>query len=332
MFIRKNKTIVEYPKVSIITCVYNGEKYISKLLDSVLNMGYPNIEHIIVNDGSTDSTEDIVMEYAELYKKKEDSNLYIKYIKQDNMGLGGATNNGLKQITGEYWTWINCDDWYEEGAFFEPVELMIKKPKLDYIQLNGYYHCEGKNKSIFKNTNRHKYKNKKKVFIEYAEMENFVFSLYVCRSSSYKRINHSMQIYPSRYTQDNQLICQIFGLLNGDIVFDPKWFFLKHNDSYLYKVKKQLKNNFYLAAFESINMLSVRNRYKDTLKNVLAEATLLKKYKVLCLNHDTKKARVLLFKIIKLRKHIGFLYRIHLDKKIFVYYAYSLLKAKKKRN
>lgn len=126
------------PKVSIITCVYNGEKYITKLLDSVLNMGYKNIEHIIVNDGSTDSTDIVIKKYIDLYKNKNGSNLYIKYIKQDNIGLGGATNVGLKNITGEYFTWINCDDWYEEKAFFGPIEILEKRHRLDYVQLNGY--------------------------------------------------------------------------------------------------------------------------------------------------------------------------------------------------
>lgn len=65
---RKEQTLKEYPLISIITCVYNGEKYITRLFESVLNMGYPNIEHIIVNDGSTDGTEDIVFKYKKLYE------------------------------------------------------------------------------------------------------------------------------------------------------------------------------------------------------------------------------------------------------------------------
>ena len=172
--------IEKYPKISIITCVLNGEKYIHKLLDSVLNMGYPNIEHIIVNDGSTDQTEEIIKHYEKLYENKNGSNLTIKYIKQTNKGLGSATNTGLREITGEYWTWINCDDWYETNAFNYAIDFLLKNTKYSYVQLNGFRYKEGSSKKlIIKNWKKHSFYNKKKLIC------NFTFkltagSVYVC--------------------------------------------------------------------------------------------------------------------------------------------------------
>lgn len=323
---RKNKTLVEYPKVSIITCVYNGEKYISKLLDSVLNMGYPNIEHIIVNDGSTDSTEEIVMKYAELYKNKENSNLYIKYIKQENMGLGGATNTGLKQITGEYWTWINCDDWYEPNAFFEPIEILLSKEKLDYVQMNGNYVFEDGNKKVMiDEDNRIHYNNKYRLFVEYSCEVGFKWLLYICKVSSFKNINHSMQIYPSRYTQDEQFICQMFGILNGFLCYNVKWNFYIHSNSYLNRIQSLLRNEYNTLVNSSINQLSVNDKVKCSLINIIRHNAALSQYKCYCVNHRIKDSFETLKILKSIRSNIDFVYKRHLDKKLYLYFGFCLL-------
>ena len=54
-----------YPLVSVYTCVYNGERTIHRVFESMENLNYPNIEHIIVNDGSTDQTDVLIQEYIE---------------------------------------------------------------------------------------------------------------------------------------------------------------------------------------------------------------------------------------------------------------------------
>lgn len=282
----KKKIITEYPKVSIITCVFNGERFISKLFDSVLNMGYPNIEHIIVNDGSTDSTEDIVMKYAELYKNKENPNLYIKYIKQENMGLGGATNTGLKQITGEYWTWINCDDWYEEGAFFEPIKLLIKRPKLDYVQMNGWRYFNNRKEILFQKRYLY-FENKYKLFIEYIKQENYKFTLFICKTQSYKKICPSLNIYPSRYTQDVQFANQLFPCLKGSFIKNPKWYFMVRDDNY-WSMTKNEKKDLWIAIKESVNTLNISQYDKESIVNTHTYYSLYKSYVTACRNHSIK--------------------------------------------
>ena len=100
---------MEKKMVSIITPCYNGGKLLSRYLDSVLKQTYKNIELIIVNDGSSDNTEKIVISYKGQFKKE---GMKLVYIYQDNKGLGGAINTGLKHFTGDYLCWADYDDFF----------------------------------------------------------------------------------------------------------------------------------------------------------------------------------------------------------------------------
>ena len=94
------------PEISIVIPVYNLEKYIKKCLNSVLMQTFDNFEIICVNDGSTDSSLDILKEYATADKR-------IKIINQTNSGAGTARNNGLKHSAGKYVQFLDGDDYFE---------------------------------------------------------------------------------------------------------------------------------------------------------------------------------------------------------------------------
>ncbi|MBQ9025051.1 MAG: glycosyltransferase [Methanobrevibacter sp.] len=96
-------------KVSVIIPVYNVEKYLKKCLDSVINQTLEDIEIICVDDGSTDNSLAILNEY-----KKSDGR--IQLIRQENQGHSGATNTGLKYVTGDYIFFVDSDDWIELTA------------------------------------------------------------------------------------------------------------------------------------------------------------------------------------------------------------------------
>lgn len=92
------------PLVSIYTCVYNGEKTIDRVFKSVKNLDYPNIEHIIVNDGSTDRTEELVKEYI------EQSQCVVKYHKKENGGKHTALNIAWDMAEGFFLIQLDADD------------------------------------------------------------------------------------------------------------------------------------------------------------------------------------------------------------------------------
>lgn len=102
--------------VSIIMPAYNCESFIKRAIDSVKNQTYGSWKLIIVNDGSTDSTETICESYAA-------SEPRIKYISQENSGSSAARNTGLKHVTGDFVAFLDSDDWYEPNF----LEVMIGK-------------------------------------------------------------------------------------------------------------------------------------------------------------------------------------------------------------
>ncbi|EOU1491550.1 glycosyltransferase family 2 protein [Clostridium perfringens] len=115
--------------ISIIIPIYNVENYLKKCLDSVVNQTKKNIEIILINDGSTDNSGKIASEYSERYNN-------IKYIEQENRGLGGARNTGLKNAKGEYVLFLDSDDCLEldscenfiENSNNKTIDIIIGKP------------------------------------------------------------------------------------------------------------------------------------------------------------------------------------------------------------
>lgn len=105
-------------KVSVIIPAYNSEQFIAETLDSLVNQTLKDIEVIIVNDGSTDGTQEIVDAYCEKY------DIFKSYIKE-NGGVSKARNYGLERATGEYVVFLDADDTYTEKsleAFYETAK------------------------------------------------------------------------------------------------------------------------------------------------------------------------------------------------------------------
>ena len=107
--------------ISVIINVYNGEKYIKKCLDSVVNQTYNNLEILIINDGSTDDTLSICNAY-------KDSR--IKIITTENLGLSLSRNVGIENASGKYFYFIDADD-YIENDTIEYLYNLLKKYDCD---------------------------------------------------------------------------------------------------------------------------------------------------------------------------------------------------------
>ncbi|MFM6210111.1 glycosyltransferase family 2 protein, partial [Planktothrix sp.] len=94
------------PQVSVIIPVYNGEHYISQAIDSVLSQTDSNYEMIIVDDGSTDNTYQIIQHYIEKCQEPD----LIRYIFQSNQGVAAARNQGIQIAKGEFIALLDQDD------------------------------------------------------------------------------------------------------------------------------------------------------------------------------------------------------------------------------
>jgi glycosyltransferase involved in cell wall biosynthesis len=111
------------PIVSVVTPTYNQADFLRDTLESVLGQDYPNIEHQVIDDGSTDSTPEILKEYANR----------IAVERHDNRGQTPTINKGWERATGEILTWLNSDDTFLPGAVSKAVEYFEQHPDVDIV-------------------------------------------------------------------------------------------------------------------------------------------------------------------------------------------------------
>ena len=103
-----------WPRISIVTPSYNQGQFIEETIRSVLLQGYPNLEYIIIDGGSTDDSVEIIRKYER----------HLAYwVSEKDRGQSHAINKGLSNITGEIWAYINSDDVYTKGTFARVAEV-----------------------------------------------------------------------------------------------------------------------------------------------------------------------------------------------------------------
>lgn len=110
------------PKVSVLMPVYNGEKYIARAIDSVLSQTFRDFEFIIIDDGSTDKSAEIVGSY------KDNRLRYVA--NPTNLGLAGVRNRAIKVSNSNYLAWLDCDDISLPSRLMEQVTLLDAHPKI----------------------------------------------------------------------------------------------------------------------------------------------------------------------------------------------------------
>ncbi len=132
------------PSVSILVPCYNVEKYLNQCLDSIVNQTLKDIEIICINDGSTDSTLDIIKSYA-----KSDKRIVI--IDKENEGYGKSMNRGLDAATGKYIGIVESDDWVDSDMF-EKLYTIAEKNNADIVKSDFYeYTTTDGEKNVKKN-------------------------------------------------------------------------------------------------------------------------------------------------------------------------------------
>ena len=140
------------PKISVIVPVYNTEKYIEKCLQSILSQTMNDIEIIVVNDGSTDNSENVIKQI----EKNNNTKIQIKYFKKENGGLSDARNYGVKKATGKYISFIDSDDYIDKNLYKNLEEYINKdidviKFKMETVDEN-YKTIEKLNGPVFETT------------------------------------------------------------------------------------------------------------------------------------------------------------------------------------
>jgi len=125
--------MINKPLVSIVSPCYNSEKWIGRMLDSILVQTYKNIEMICIDDGSTDNTETVITSYIELFSQK---GMRLIYTKQLHYGQTAAVNTGLKLANGEYLSWIDSDDFLTVNSIEKKMKALIQNSDFGIVTSN----------------------------------------------------------------------------------------------------------------------------------------------------------------------------------------------------
>lgn len=228
--------------VSIVIPMFNTEKYISKCLDSLINQTYSNIEILVIDDGSTDSSKNIVNEYCEKDKR-------IKYYYQENSGVGIARNKGINLSNGEYIVFVDSDD-YVTNNFITKLVYSIKED--DIFSICGTFRVKFDG-SIEENT-------VKKEFIDSFR-----------GIASYKRLLNKKKLSESKIMFSDLKICEDLEFYSKLLIkFDKKYsivdeclyYYVERSDSLIHTYSKNQKDT--LNAVNRIISFSKKiNKYES---------------------------------------------------------------------
>jgi glycosyltransferase involved in cell wall biosynthesis len=118
-----------WPKISVVTISYNQGRFLEDTIKSVLSQNYPNLEYIVIDGGSTDSSVEIIERYAQQLSY---------WCSEPDNGPASGLNKGFRQATGDIFAFLNADDLYLPHSLRRAAELFREHPATDVIFGDGY--------------------------------------------------------------------------------------------------------------------------------------------------------------------------------------------------
>ncbi len=195
-------------KLSIIVPVYNVKDYLDKCLESLINISYIDYEVILINDGSTDCSDNICESYQSKFPH------IIRYFSKKNSGLSDTRNMGIKYSKGDYVCFVDSDDYIDSAKLIKLWKIIEqKKPDITYF---GFY-CESKNYQIIK----YPFKSNKNMFFDSL---NFMKNELNCRNLP---VAACFGIYKKELITDNNLYFKS-GILHEDERWTPEMLLKSH--------------------------------------------------------------------------------------------------------
>lgn len=207
--------------VSIIVPVYNAAKYLSRCLNSVVNQTYSNLEIILINDGSTDSSLDICKKYA-----KEDKRVIL--VDKINEGVSIARNTGIKKTSGEYIAFLDADDWIVPN-YIEQLMKPFENEKVD-ISICDYQICKEFTSSSTESNHPYRYEEARRYMLK--KQKTGDFSIIVPWGKIFKaKIVTGIFFPPKLHFEDEATIYKFFYAANQIAETDYKaYYYFQSNE------------------------------------------------------------------------------------------------------
>ena len=214
-------------KVSVIIPCYNGAAVVDQSIESVYIQDYPNIELIVVDDGSTDNSREKILAWESCFAQK---GFVLKYVYQENRGPGGAIDTGLKHITGKYLTLLDADDYYLPHSIARKAEFLDAYPDFVGVRSNGWQ-LRGNEKKLFVTSEKEKLQTNYFHGLLCEGFTNWAGS-YMVRSDSLFEFYPDRNIYPSRFGQNMQILLPVAYKRKFGFVDEPLMVYVLHENSH----------------------------------------------------------------------------------------------------
>ena len=231
--------------LSVIVPCYNGEKFIGRCLESLVNQTLQDIEIIVINDGSTDNSQDIIDSYANKYHN-------IKAYKIPNSGIADARNFGVSKVETPYFGFLDCDD-YTDVTMFEKMYNKAIETNAQVVVRNFYW-VKGKKKKLEKEG---PYNTGKDMLIHlFAVLWNKIYDTAFVRSTNIR--------FPSgnRYEDAYFLYCLTPNIERLAFVDEAFVHYVQHENSITHNNNEEVKNM--ITIFDNIlNYYAHTNRYDE---------------------------------------------------------------------
>jgi glycosyltransferase involved in cell wall biosynthesis len=210
----------------IIPC-YNAEKFIDTGIASIYDQAYPDIELIIVNDGSTDQSEEKILVWVDKFRQKGHQ---LKYLRQDNQGQALATSLALKHVTGEYLTLLDADDYFLPDSLQKRSQFLDEHPEYVGVRSNGWM-VRGEQKELFITTDDEKVITNLFDGLLFGKTNNWAGS-YMIRTDVLFECYPDRNIYPSRFGQNMQILLPVAYKRKFGYIDEPLMVYVLHEDSH----------------------------------------------------------------------------------------------------
>lgn len=123
---------LHFPLISVVITTFNYGIYLPVAIESVIKQSYPRFEILVIDDGSTDDTSSVIIDYPS-----------VKYYYQANRGLSAARNTGILKSRGEYLVFLDADDWLEDNALYINAGQLKNRPELAFVSGNYFFLSPG---------------------------------------------------------------------------------------------------------------------------------------------------------------------------------------------
>lgn len=261
----------ESKKISIVMPVYNGERYLSEAIDSIIQQTYSNWELIVINDCSTDATEQIVEDYI-----RRDARIRL-YTNPENLKLPKSLNVGFEKATGEYYTWTSDDNIMLPNMLSTLLRTLEKNPQAGMAYSN-FINIDANGEQLGT--------------VELGEPQRLPFGN-TCGASFLYRRGMANQIgeYDTNLflAEDYDYWIRMYHLTTIIHINDYLYLYRQHNNSLSQKRKEEISNQVYRVIKKNFLVLlfkmtsnKERNTFLDILINIAEEQDRYDLIRMLC--------------------------------------------------